>query len=49
MYKSNPMDEACPLCGRVWRKASEGLKQGCLAKGNKAGTGGKLAKMVVAN
>ena len=27
---------------------SEGLKQGCLAKGSKAGTGGKVAKMMVA-
>ncbi|KAL9977522.1 hypothetical protein ACROYT_G014933 [Oculina patagonica] len=27
--------------------ASEGLKQGCFTKGSKAGTGGKLVKMIV--
>ena len=46
VYKTNPMDQAPK--GRVWRKKSEGLKQGCLAKGSKAGTGGKVAKMMVA-
>lgn len=29
-------------------KKSEGLTQGCLAKGSKVGTGGKVAKMMVA-
>ena len=29
-------------------KKSEGLNQGCLAKGSKVGTGGKVAKMMVA-
>ena len=48
VYKSNPMDQARAPYGRVWRKASEGLKQGCLAKGSKVGSGGKLVKMVVA-
>ena len=41
------MDEARAPKGRVWRKKSKGLKQGCLAKGSKAGTGGKVAKMIV--
>jgi len=34
--------------GRVWRKRSEGLTQGCLAKGSKSGMGGKVAKFMVA-
>ena len=42
------MDQARAPHGRIWRKACEGLKQGCVAKGNKAGTGGKLVKMIVA-
>ena len=42
------MDQARAPKGRVWRKKSEGLKQGCLAKGSKAGTGGKVTKMMVA-
>ena len=48
VYKTNPMDQARAPKGRVWRKKSEGLKQGCLAKGSKAGTGGKVAMMMVA-
>ena len=48
VYKTNPMDPTRAPKGRVWRKKSEGLKQGCLAKGSKAGTGGKVAKMMVA-
>ena len=35
VYKTNPMDQARAPKGRVWRKKSEGLKQGCLAKGVK--------------
>ena len=38
------MDQARAPQGRIWRKASEG----CLAKGSKAGTGGRLVKMIVA-
>ena len=30
------------------KKKSEGLKQGCLAKGSTGGMGGKVAKMMVA-
>ena len=48
VHKTNPMDQARAPKGRVWRKKSEGLAQGCLAKGRKAGTGGKVAKMMVA-
>ena len=48
VYKTNPMDQARAPKGRVWRKKSEGLTQGCLAKGRKVGTGGKVAKFMVA-
>ena len=48
IYKTNPMDQARAPKGRVWRKKSEGLNQSCLAKGSKVGTGGKVAKMMVA-
>ena len=48
VYKSNPMDQARAPHSRIWRKTSKGLKQGCVAKGSKAGTGGKLLKMIVA-
>ena len=48
VYKTNPMDQARAPKGRVWRKKSEGLTQGCLAKGKKVGTGGKVAKFIVA-
>ena len=46
VYKT--MDQARALKGRVWRKKSEGLTQGCLAKGRKVGTGGKVARSTVA-
>ena len=48
VYKAKPLDQARAPKGRVWRRKSEGLKQGCLAKGRKAGTGGKVAKFMVA-
>ena len=48
VYKTNPLDQARAPKGRVWRKRSEGLTQGCLAKGSKSGTGGKVAKFMVA-
>ena len=48
LYKTNPMDQARAPKGRVWRKKSEGLTQGCQAKGRKVGTGGKVAKFIVA-
>ena len=37
-YKTNPSNEAMAPKGMVWRKANEGLKQGCTAKGSKEGT-----------
>ena len=35
VYKSNLLDQARALRSRIWRKASEGLKQGCVAKAAK--------------
>lgn len=48
VHKTNPLDQARAPKGRVWRKRSEGLTQGCLAKGSKSGTGGKVAKFIAA-
>ena len=48
IYKTNPLDQARAPKGRVWRKKSEGLTRGCLAKGSKSRTGGKVAKFMVA-
>ena len=48
IYKFNPMDRAHAPCGRFWQKTSKGLEQGCVAKMSKAGTDGKLVKMIVA-
>ena len=42
------MDQVQAPKGKVWRKKSQGLNQGFLAKGSKVGTGGKVAKMMVA-
>lgn len=47
-YKRNPLDQARTPTGRNWRKKSEGLIQGCCAKGKKEGSGGKVLKMMVA-
>lgn len=47
-YKCNPLDQARAPRGRIWRKRCEGLLPGCTAKGNKAGTGGKVLKVMVA-
>lgn len=48
VYKRNPYAQATSPKSRIWRKKSEGLKLGCTAKGHKAGTGGKLLKLMVA-
>lgn len=48
MFKVNPLDQARAPRGRVWRKRSEGLKFGCTANGSKVGTGGRVAKLMVA-
>ena len=48
VYKRNPLDQARAPKGRIWRKKGEGLEPGCTAKGSKAGTGGKVLKVMVA-
>lgn len=48
IHKTNPLDQARAPKTRVWRKKTEGLQQGCLAKGNKVGSGGKTVKLLVA-
>lgn len=47
-YKRNPLDQAKAPEARIWRKKTEGLEIGCVAKGRKEGTGGKLVKLMVA-
>ena len=47
-YKRNPLDQAKAPEARIWRKKSEGLEIGCVAKGRKEGTGGKVVKFIVA-
>jgi hypothetical protein len=47
-YKKKPADQARAPHGRVWRQKSEGLKQGCTAKGSKEGSGGKVLNLLVA-
>jgi len=47
-YKRNPLDQAGAPKVRVWRKKSEGLAPGCIAKGHKEGTGGKVLRLIVA-
>ena len=47
-YKRNPLDQARAPKAHVWRKKSEGLAPGCIAKGHKEGTGGKVLRLMVA-
>lgn len=48
VHKTNPFDQACAAKGRVWRKRSEGLRSGCTSKGSKAGSGGRVVRLMVA-
>ncbi len=47
-HKTNHLDQARALKGRLWRKKSEGLTIGCTGKGHKEGTGGRVLKLMVA-
>jgi len=47
-YKHNPYHQARAPRGRIWRKKSEGLELGCIAKQSKEGSGGKVLKLMVA-
>ena len=43
-----PSDQAHAPKGHIWRKPSEGLSYGCMAKGAHSGSGGRVAKFMVA-
>jgi len=47
-YKTNPVAEAKTPCGKIQRKRNKGLYPLCTAKGCHTGSGGKVAKMFVA-
>ena len=47
-YKQNPLDQAKAAEAQIWIKKSEDLEIGCVAKGRKEGTGGKVVKFIVA-
>jgi len=48
VYKTKPKDQTFAPTKRVWRKKGGGLKQGCLAKGRKEGTGVNVVRLMVA-
>lgn len=48
VHKTNPCSHASTYRTRTWRKRGEGLKRECCAKGKKEGTGGRMAKFMVA-
>lgn len=47
-HKTNPCKQARTYRTRTWRKPGEGLSINCTGKGKKEGTGGKVAKFIVA-
>ena len=48
VHKYNPADQARAPSGRIWRKQQEGLAFGCTAKGSHCGTGGRVARFMIA-
>lgn len=48
IHKYKPADQARSTQGRIWRKPEEGLSIGCTAKGSHCGSGGRMAKFMVA-
>ena len=48
IHKYSPADQAWAPSGRIWRKEEEGLAFGCTAKGSHSGTGGRVAKFMIA-
>ncbi len=48
VYKRNPKSQSMAPSGRVWRRPSEGLSPGCIAKGSKCGTEGSFVNLIVA-
>ena len=47
-YKRNPRGQARAPKAHVWRKKSVGLTPGCIGKGRKEGTGGKVLRLMEA-
>ena len=47
-HKRNPFEQARAPRARIWRKKSEGTTAGCVAKGRKEGTGGKMVRVIAA-
>ena len=48
VHKTNPKEQGSAPTKKVWRKRSEGLRPGCVAKGRKAGTGANIVRFMVA-
>ena len=48
IHKHKPANQARSTQGRIWRKRVEGLSIGCTAKGSHCGSGGRMAKFMVA-
>ena len=48
VHKYKPADQARSTQARIWRKPEEGLSIGCTAKGSHCGSGGGMAKFMVA-
>ena len=48
VHKYNPADQARAPKARIWRKKHEGLALGCTSKGSHCGSGGRVAKFMVA-
>jgi len=48
VYKTCPSEQTRAPRKKVWRRRSEGLKPGCVAKGKKEGTGVNVLKFMVA-
>ena len=47
-HKYKPANQARSTQGRIWRKPEEGLRTGCTAKGSHCGSGGQMARFMVA-
>lgn len=47
-HKYKPADQARSTHGRIWRKPEEGPRTGCTAKGSHCGSGGRMARFMVA-
>ena len=48
VHKYKPADLARSTQGRIWLKPEEGLSIGCTTKGSHCGSGGRIAKFMVA-